>query len=286
MEADRAKGNPSAEQLIKEADSDPADPSPKKFRPNWRRIGITAFIVALIVLAVVIILIFTKTTPTQEQEILNITYSIKLENGTLIDSGTRNFVSGNVASTLGFETDKVDDEIKDMKIEEEKTIELEAKEAYGERDEKLVYAYNRTEKMDRINEINRTDTITIEEFTEVFKEQPVKDKVYEVTGAPFKYKVLEVTDTKVKLSIEVNVGQEISTVGFFPAKVIEVTENKVKLKLMGENSIIPTQNGNLEINFTETQIIFTLSPEMGQEVQLGNNPKGKVTALNATHITV
>ncbi len=289
MESNEAKDETrTAEQIIKEADSDTADPSPgsKRTRPNWRKIGIASFIVALIALAVILILIFTKHAPVTEQEMLNVTYSIESENGSLINSGTGNFALGKVASGIGLKTDKLDDEIKDMAITEEKTIELEAKDAYGEYDKNLVYYYNRTERMNRTNEINRTETITIDEFTEAFGEQPIKGKVYELSGIPFKYKVVEVTETKVKISIEIAVGEEISSTGFFPAKVMEVTENKVVIKLIGNNSIIPTQNGNLEINFTETEIIFTLSPEIGQEVQLGNNPKGKVTALNATHITI
>ncbi|MCL6500740.1 MAG: hypothetical protein K6T16_01750 [Candidatus Pacearchaeota archaeon] len=288
MESDEAKGKTkTAEQIIKEADSDSSDPAPRRVtRPNWRRIGIAIFIVALIALAVILILIFTKHVPVAKQEMLNITYKIESENGSLIDSGTRTFAVGKVASGIGLKTNKLDKEIEDMTVGEEKTIGLEAEDAYGKYDEGLVYYYNRTERINRTNEINRTDTITTDEFTEVFGEQPMKGKVYEIPGAPFKYKVTEVTETKVKISIEARVGNELSSGGFFPAKVIEVTDDKIVIKLIGNNSIVPTQNGNLEINFTDTEIIFMLSPEIGQEVQLGNNPRGKVTALNATHITV
>jgi len=259
------------------------DPKPKtRVKPNWKRIGIAAFIVAAIVLIVVLTLILTK--PKETQEMLNITYSVGLNDGTVIESGTKIFTPGNIASALNFETDKLDKEIETMQEGEEKTITLKPGDAYGEYNDSLVFDYYRIEEIDRINKINRTDTITKDEFLQVFSEQPEEGKIYTLEYSPWKYKVLEVTDTKVKLSIEVEVGEEISSAGYFPAEVTKVTEDEITLKLMGQDSILPTPNGDLYINFSADKITLTLTPEIGQEVELGNYPKAIVTDLNDTHI--
>ncbi len=276
MEEEKAEGD------VENTNPNP-DPKPKtKIKPNWKRIGIGIFIIAVIVLIVVLILILTKTTPTQER--LNLTYTLESENGTVFDSGTKIFTPGAVASVFNFEIDKLDNEIESMKEGEEKTITLEPSDAYGEYDEELTFEYARVEEIERINEINRTDTIPIDDFMQTFNEQPEVDKVYTLEFSPWGYKVLEVTDTKVKLSIEAKVGDEVASAGYFPAEVVEITEDKIKLKLLGEDSILPTPSGDLYINFTEDKIFLTLTPEIGQEIEIGNFPKARVTELNDTHI--
>ncbi|UZE93938.1 MAG: hypothetical protein IB618_04250 [Candidatus Pacearchaeota archaeon] len=280
METDEAKGD--VEINKEETTSDP-NPKPKtKIKPNWKRIGIGIFAIVVIILIIVLILILTKTTPTQEMT--NISYSIELADGTILDSGTKSFMPGTIASSLGFETDKLDQEIEIMQEGEDKTITLEPSDAFGEYDKELVFEYVRVEEIDRINEINRTDTLTTDEFIEIFKEQPEVDKIYTLQFSQWKYKVLEVTDTKVKLSIETKIGDEIASLGYFPAEVIGITEDKIKLKLLGVDSIIPTPNGDLYINFTENKITLTLTPEIGQEMELPNFPEAIVTDMNDTHI--
>lgn len=248
---------------------------------NWTKIGIIALIIAAIILVIVLVLILTK--PKVTQEMFNITYSLELENGTILESGTKEFAKGTIASTLGFKTSKLDEELGNLTQGETKTIALDAKDAYGEYDNTKIYNYERVNREDRTTELNRTSWITIDDFKEAFDEEPQLDKTYEIEGAPWPYKVLELNETYVKLSQEPTLNQEIPF-GFFTYKVIGLTEDKITLKLEGNDTVIPTENGNIEIKLTETEIITTLTPEIGQEVQLENLPKARVTGMNSTHL--
>lgn len=248
---------------------------------NWTKIGIITLIIAAIILVIVLVMILTK--PKVTQEMFNITYSLELENGTVLESNTKEFAKGTIASTLGFVTNKLDEELGILNKGDSKTIELEAQDAYGEYDESKAYIYERITRENRSMEVNRTNWITKNDFVNTFDEQPELNKSYQVEGAPWPYKVLELNESHVKLSQESTLNQEIPF-GVFSYKVIEITTEKIKLRLEGNDAVIPTINGNMEIKFTENEIITTLTPEIGQEVQLENLPKARVTGMNSTHL--
>ncbi|MCX8194147.1 MAG: hypothetical protein N3G19_02170, partial [Candidatus Pacearchaeota archaeon] len=266
-----------ASELVSSAETRESKPT----KVNWTKIGLIALIIAAIVLIIVLVLIITK--PKATQEILNITYSIELENGTVLDSGTKEFTKGTIASNLNLATSKLDEELKNAAVGETKTIILEAKDAYGEYDEKKVYNHERITKENRSMEVNRTNWIAKNYFFNVFNEQPELNKVYQIEGAPWPYKVIELNESHVKLNQEPTLNQKIPF-GLFNYKVIEITGEKIKLRLEGNDTVIPTANGNLEIKFTENETIITLTPEIGQEVQLEQLPKARVVGMNATHL--
>ena len=258
-------------------------------KTNWTKIGIIALIIAAIALFIVIILIAIKPSISgffvkqQTIEIYNLTYSLELENGTIISQETENFEKGMVASSLGFLTNKLDKELTNLSKGETRTIVLEAKDAFGEYDYSKVFNYERIKKENRTIEINRTNWIAINDFKETFGEEPKPNKTYELEGAPWPYKVIEKNETHVKISQEPSLNQEIPF-GFFVYKVIEITELKIKLKVFGNETVIPTRNGNIEIKLTENEIIYTLTPEIGKEVSLEDLPKARVTGMNSTHL--
>ncbi|MGB9708288.1 MAG: hypothetical protein ACPLXC_03140 [Candidatus Pacearchaeota archaeon] len=259
-----------------------SDPKPKA-PINWTRVGIIALIVAVIALIIVLVIIFAKQGPTTTKEMLNLTYSLETENGTAISSGTSEFEKGTVASSFNLASDKLDSELETMAIGESKTITLDAKDAYGEYDSTKTFTYERITRENRSMEMNRTSWLAIQDFTDAFNEQPELNKTYEITDYPWPFKVLEKNETHVKLSQEATKSQEIPF-GFFKYKVESVTEDKITLKLYGNDTVIPAPNGNFEVKFTETEIITTITPTIGQEVELGNFPKARVTEMNATHL--
>ena len=254
-------------------------------KPNWKKIWILIFILAIIIVVVLATFFIWRWSSGKSsvQEMLDITYSVELEDATIIDSGTNNFVLGSMASFFGFNTNKLDEEIETMEIGEEKTIILESADAYGEYDENLAFVYNRTEKIERETKINRTQIILVSFFAQTFNEQPILDKEYTSLGAPWPYKVLEVNDTHVKISQEATIGTKIPA-GFFTYEVIAVTENEITLKMQGEDTVIPTPSGNIEITFTNEYVIYTLTPQIGQIIELQNMPKAKVIDINDTHL--
>ncbi len=264
-----------------------------KKKPNWKKIGI--LIAIIIVIALIVFLIWKFTNEKSDvQEMVDINYNIQLEDNTFIDSGSEKFASGSVASFFNFATNKLDQEIAVMALNEEKTITLEPKDAYGEYDENLVFNYNKTLVKDkRSQEMNRTISWSIDEFKQIFNEVPLADKTYETTSFVFPFKVLEVKeeDNEVKLSIEATVGEEIfSGILDLNLKVTSVTSDKIILKLQGENKVYSaTETGSdidLEIIFTNDEFEILLKPEIGQWIELPEKPRAKVTSIDDTYLNL
>lgn len=250
-----------------------------------RRIS-PAFLITLsiiVVVAIALILFFMLKGHSVSVEKLNVTYSFALENGTIIGAGTNAFISGKVATGIGFATGAFDTEIASMKAGETKAITLEAKDAFGAYDSTLAFKYNRTDKMKRDSEINRTQNVTLDEFTQAFSEQPIVGKEYNISGAPWAYKVLSNSNDVIVLAQQATVGLKIPY-GVFEYEVTKVTDSMITLRLQGNDSIIPSANGNIEIKFTNDEIAMTLTPEVGQKATLGSAPEARVVKLDADYI--
>ena len=263
-------------------------------KPNWNKIGI--FIGAVVIIVILLLFIFgifkfptnltsKVTQQTVELEMLDLDYGIELEDGTLLDSGTNNFVIGTINSEFGFKTDKINQEIESMIEGEEKTITLEPSDAYGEYDENLVFEYERVTKENREFDVNRTNWITIEDFRSAFNEEPILDREYNAQFASWPYKVAEINESHVKLSQEPELNQEIPF-GLFNYKVILITEDKIILRLEGDATTIPAPDGSyeIEIKLTNTEIITTINTEIGNIVQFENLPIARVTGIDETYL--
>lgn len=254
---------------------------PERKKKKWI---LYASLVMIVAVAIFLLFFFKKHTPLAiSTEMINLTYKIELENGTIIAEATEEFPKEGVGSGLGFVSNKIDKEISMMKRGETKTLHLNPEDAYGNYDNKKIYTYERIRKQNRTVEINRTIIITKESFEEAFGETPLQGKTYESPFLHWPYKVLEINETHVKLSQEPKLNQKIPS-GFFSYLVFEITQEKIKLKLEGNNSIIPTENGNYEIKFTEEEVLFIYSPKIGQQVQLEDLPRAYVKEINETHI--
>jgi FKBP-type peptidyl-prolyl cis-trans isomerase 2 len=262
-----------------------SSPSTTK-RLSWKKILFVGIAVILLILIILILTNVIKLKPETtgsviEQEKIDLTYNIYSDK--LLDSGTQTFTKDSIASSLGLASNKLDQEIDSMQIGEEKNITLEPKDAYGAYDSGLVFTYERVLEQNRTNEMNRTIWVPISDFTSTFNEQPILNEIYNLSGMPWPYKVIDLNTTDVELSQEAILNQEIPY-GTFTNKVIEVTDDIIKLRLEGNDTVIPTQNGDYAINFTENEMIITFTPQIGQEIELTNYPKAKVTGMNATAI--
>ncbi|MCS7134682.1 MAG: hypothetical protein NZ889_02390 [Candidatus Pacearchaeota archaeon] len=263
--------------------------TPEQNKPTKKKNFFIIFtVLGVIVIGLSIILFLGRPTSlTISQEILNITYSIELENGTIIESGTNEFIRGQISSNFGFVTNKVDEIINSMKEKDSRTIELDAKDAYGPYEEENKYFQERIRKQNRTFEINRTIFISFEAFEENFGEKPEIGKMYNTSGMMWPYRVVEKNETHVKLIQEPTLNQEIAA-NFFSYKVVAIDKEKIKIRIEGNNSTIPSKNGNYEIRFTEKEVLFVYSPSIGQEVQLETDlqkpTKARVVGMNETHV--
>jgi len=249
----------------------------------------TAFLITLaiiVVIAIAIILFFMlRGHSSASSDKMNVTYSIALENGTVIDSGAGVFNVGKVGTGIGMITNGLDSEISSMKSGDEKTIILEAKNAYGAYDENATFTYNRTDRMKRESIVNKTMTVALDEFKGVFNETPETGKEYSLTGAPWAYKAISKNETYVVLEQQAAVGKTIPY-GIFNYEVTKVTDDKITLMLQGNDSTIPAASGNpkIEVKFTKDEVIITMAPEIGQIVSLGNMPEARVVKLDANYV--
>lgn len=105
---------------------------------------------------------------------VDLQFTFESENGTPIGDGESSFKLGTVYSELGFSSEKIDKEIKSMEVGEEKTIILNAADAFGEYDKTKITS------IDRVKEVNKTFTapLNVAYFKEQFNKSPaVGDKI-------------------------------------------------------------------------------------------------------------
>ena len=265
--------------------------SPTKKKADWRTI---LFAVIAVVLLIIIILMLTNviklrgTSQVTTKELLNVSYEIYSEGASIYSSNVL-AEKDTISDSLGFDTNKLDEEINKMSEGEEKNITLDPSDAYGEYNSQLKFSYPKINKQNRANTINKSTWIPITSFASTFNEQPIVNKVYNISSMPWPYKVTYINLTHAKISQEPSLNQEIPY-GLFTLKVTSITDNEITLTIEGEDTIIPTSDGDYMINFTSTQIITTLLVTVGQEVELTDPetgeylPVAKVVSINDTHI--
>jgi FKBP-type peptidyl-prolyl cis-trans isomerase 2 len=253
-------------------------------RLNWKKIIIALVALILIVLIVLVLTDVIKLGKStgSTKETLNITYNV-YSNGVLLESSSDVYEKNKISSSFNLKSTVLDEAINNMVQGQEKNITIQPKDAYGEYDPSLVFSYPRVERQPRTNDIDRIIYLTPSDFSSRFSEQPILNKVYNLSGAPWQYKVVSMNSTDVGISQEAVVNQEIP-LGMFYYKVLAVTSNKITLRIFGNNTIVPSGTISYMINFTDSEIITTLVPEIGQVMQLTDYPSARVVSMNSTDI--
>lgn len=249
-------------------------------------IYIGAGIVALVALISFFVFVFPPQPSNVVQDVPRITlnYSLELENGTVISSGQESFLEGSVGKALGL-SGAVDLAIKSATGDLE--VILTPKEAFGEYDKDKVLEINRTEKLERLGEVERNIDLSLAEFESEFGSTPEFGKSYFSEGVPWEYSVISIDGDKVTISQDAKVGQIIPVSDLFFILISEVYEDKLVTLLTAENQTIDSENGELEIRTESEFIIMKLTPEIGQEIVLGINPNpGKVISINFEKIVL
>lgn len=252
----------------------------KKKNKKWIYIGLGVLIVA----AIVLLVIAFSGNKTIEVEKYDVNYVLSLSNGSDILTGKATLTQDSLASTIGINSQEVNSELSSMNVGEEKTITLSPADAFGEYDQSKNISSDRINKMERKTTIDRIIDVPLSDFTDVFDEQPIVGKNYQLSSAPWDYKVLSKTEDEVKLSIETNVGKIIPN-SLFSSKVILINDTSVVLEMQGNNTVIPSENGNYEVTFDSEYVYFKLTPTVGQSISLGTIT-GKVVGMTEDKIFV
>ncbi len=249
---------------------------------NWKKILLFGGLALLVILAIILLIIAFK--PSQTVEKYNVSYTLTLADGTEILNGNSIFNQNSFSSDFGFISTKIDNELKSMNIGEEKTLTLNAEEAFGEYDPELNISTNRTQEIDKKMIISRNLNVTLTDFTGAFNEQPILNKEYILEGDSFTYVVTNIDANNIQLRRETKMG-EIIPGSLFPMKVISINETNIGLDMQAEKTVMPTDSGDWEIDYDNNKIYLTLTPTIGQALGLGT-VTGMVTGYNDKQIFI
>ncbi|MCX6741792.1 MAG: thioredoxin domain-containing protein [Candidatus Pacearchaeota archaeon] len=270
-------------------------PEKKKMKLSPMKIILAIVVLILIILIVLVLTNVISLKPAQytTKETYNLTYSV-YSNGTLIGTQTSTFAKDSVAASLGFASNKLDEEINAMQQGEEKNITLEPKDAFGIYDPSLVFALNRTEvteasglpsRINRTSTQNRTLDVSTDIFTQAFSEQPILNKIY--TRSSINYKVTKIIGDNVTLSIELKVGDTfpsgLSSFGL-NTTVTAVTDETITVRIDGVNQVTPSEIGDLAITLDNNYVYFEFTPTIGKSIELSGYPNSTVIQVNSTYV--
>jgi FKBP-type peptidyl-prolyl cis-trans isomerase 2 len=162
----------------------------KKGIPITYAIAIVA-VVAVIAGALIFMLPgYTRTGagPVKSGDIVQILYTLTLSNGSVFDAGNFTFRVGGSEAIKG-----VDDAVIGMNVGEKKRIVVKPDEAYGYYDENKIF------DIPLINNMNTTESTTVDAFNMTFGEMPVVNKTYTLEGMVWSMRVTSIQNGTVKV---------------------------------------------------------------------------------------
>ena len=256
-----------------------------KKRIDWTKVLIAVGILAVIVLGGLWISSIAKAKPIATGDTLKFNFDLKFSDGERITNESE-FVVGSIAQTFGFVSDKLDQELGNLALGEEKTITLSAKDAYGEYNSSLLIIENRTNIIANrsLQEINKTFDIPTGAFLQVYGENATLNKAYKSNSAViWDTKVIGISSDSVKMSIENKALENVTLNQVMFVEIIEVTSDKLKVKLNAIPQTIPSETGNSTIFIDGNDIKVTSTPIIGSEVPYGYSMV-KVVSYNDTSV--
>lgn len=190
-----------------------------------------------------------NTNPVEEGDIVQIIYTGKLEDGTVFDSGNFTFKTGSGEVISG-----VDQAVIGMRMGERKTVTLSPEQAYG------YYNPENILSIPLVQELERTENITVEVFKLAFEEDPVINDLYQPEGMQWPVRVIDMQNETVVYRHEPVDGM-----------VVEMKDN------IGE------VYGTSEISVKGEKITLTTHPIIGSVVTTIMG-EGIITEANETHM--
>ncbi len=254
-----------------------------KKKVSWKKVSITLGIIILVVIGIVFL---TKlgSSGVSDGDKVKLDYTIKTESGEVVDQSTATVTVGKIYSTLGFASDEIDKQLI-AGNKNEVTINLQAKDAFGEYDPSLVSIVNRTEVLKRTQEINRTFEIAVSVFKSTFNADPEVGKTYELDGAVWNYSVTDIGTEKVTMSQNPSVGKFVPINELLFANITSVTSTQIIMVYDTEQTSQEIPSGKLDISKDSQNIYFKLTPIIGSTITLGYG-SAKVLDFNETSVVL
>jgi len=266
------------EEMVKEDSKKKEKHKPKKLTFSIPLPTSKKLLLPLIVIVAIVIILLLKwpfTAGSSFGDNVKLTYSLALEDGTVLDEGEQSFVLGSIASGFGLASDKIDQEIKAMKVGGEKTITLEPAEAFGE------YDYTNIEEINRTVEMNKTFEISAEQiasFTEWFNGTFGKEPAVGDTGAyltaDWNSTIISISDKGIVLRHEAKDG----TLPLLPSgnKTVIVTDDKILI------TFNPGEDFPNVIDVTEDKITIDYNSEYAGQKLIVNVKVEEITKKATT----
>jgi peptidylprolyl isomerase len=126
--------------------------------------------------------------PVKSGDVVQILYTLKLDNGSVFDAGNFTFKTGAGEVIAG-----VDKAVIGMKAGEKKTVVVEPEDGYGYYDENKVF------DVPLVNEMNRAESTSVEVFNMTFGEMPVVNGTYRLEGMVWDMRVASIENGTVKI---------------------------------------------------------------------------------------
>jgi len=221
-------------------------------RISWKKVGIAAGILGVIVLGIILLTNSPKITANS----IKLDYTLKTEEGTVIAKNVSTFRIGSVAQELGLASAKLDTEIASLNKGQSRTIILEAEDGFGEYDPTAVYI--QPTKIERNVRIDRIVTYPLAAVEQYFGEDPVIGKTYDIKGANWNYTVMSKNSDNVTLRIDTYVGKEIAS-NFIISRVAQISDTKISMFLSSTEDIAEDAIGPFTITSDASYIYLKYS---------------------------
>jgi len=152
-----------------------------------------AIVAVVAVLGAVILLslpgfISTGAGPVKSGDMVQILYSLKIENGSVFDAGNFTFKTGGGEAIKG-----IDEAVIGMRVGEKKTVVIKPEDAYGYYDESKIF------DIPLVNRMNRTESTSTSVFNMTFGEEPVVGKTYRLEDMVWDMRVTNIVNGTVKI---------------------------------------------------------------------------------------
>ena len=126
--------------------------------------------------------------PVKSGDVVQILYSLKIENGSIYDAGNFTFRVNGSEAIKG-----IDEAVIDMRVGEKKTVVITPENAYGYYDESKIF------DIPLVNRMNRTESTSIDVFNMTFGEEPVVGKSYHLEDMVWDMRVTSIDNGTVKI---------------------------------------------------------------------------------------
>ena len=152
-----------------------------------------AALIIIVIAALGAVLLFAvprfNTTPAKAGDMVQIIYVLKLEDGSVFETGNFSFRVGAGEVITG-----VDEAMIGMRVGVKNTITVTPDKAFGYYDENKVY------DVPLDDEMNMTEKLTVDQFNETFGEEPELHKLYRFEGMAWDMRVEKIENTTVTLT--------------------------------------------------------------------------------------